>query len=178
MKLQANQCTYSDLDCLLDSLISTNFTLSHLLKIMLVCSSTLVYLVLSTYLFTNTVILMKTLLLSSSTSSSSSPLFSTNTCQNHHSSLPMLVVHERSGILESEDNESEVQPVMRYCEPSMYLPVSVVENNTIEIENDELDDLLYRPVNTHNSSNTIDWSLLGLFSRNHLKATSNFIEVF
>lgn len=90
----------------------------------------------------------------------------------------MLVVHERSGILESEDDESELQPVMRYCEPSMYLPVSVVENNTIEIENDEIDDLLYRPVNAHNSSNTIDWSLLGLFSRNHLKATSNFIEVF
>jgi hypothetical protein len=175
VKLQANQCTYSDLDCLLDSLISTNLTLGHLIKIMFVCSSTLVYLVLSTYLFTNTVILMKTLLLSSTPSSSSSslPLFSANTCQNHHSSLPMLVVHERSGILESEDNESEVQPIMRYCEPSMYLPVSVVENNTIE--NDEIDDLLYRP---DNSSNTIDWSLLGLFSRNHLKATSNFIEVF
>ena len=70
MKLQSGQCTYSDLDCLLSFPVNSEFysladlksTLNQLAKVLFICSSTLVYLALSTCAIVNTVLVMKTLL--------------------------------------------------------------------------------------------------------------------
>lgn len=72
MKLQSNQCTYSDLDCLLSfSNHDLSTALGYLAKIILICSSTLLYLAVSTYILTNSLIIIKHLTTSTSSVSSS-----------------------------------------------------------------------------------------------------------
>lgn len=111
---QSNHCTYSDLECLLsfsNDLISFKSALSQLTKVLLVCSSTLVYIALSTYMFTNTVIFLKNFI---SSLPSDVPSVDIVYRSNHHLEVNMkkpvepLVFLTSSHILVNDQNVADV----------------------------------------------------------------------
>lgn len=103
VRLQLNQCTYTDLDCLFSfsndlSVDFLNTYLNYLAQIWFVCSSTLVYLMLSSLFVSNYLLFVRDHLLSSSSSISLSVTLdenASNVCFNQtRSSIELIDRHQ------------------------------------------------------------------------------------